>query len=64
MGLMPSIKMFRDLLPNGNDVNAEANRLRGIMDTHDNVNIFISEGADIETVYEQEAAGETVPEYF
>ncbi|MGC6506473.1 MAG: pyrophosphate--fructose-6-phosphate 1-phosphotransferase [Coraliomargaritaceae bacterium] len=44
------------------DIAAEAIRLKAVMDTHDNVNIFISEGAGVETiVQEMEAAGETVP---
>ncbi len=44
------------------DTQAEAARLRGVMDTHDNVNIFISEGAGVETIVkEMEAAGESVP---
>ena len=44
------------------DTKAEAARLREVMDTHDNVNIFISEGAGVETIIkEMEAAGEAVP---
>jgi pyrophosphate--fructose-6-phosphate 1-phosphotransferase len=44
------------------DIAAEAARLKEIMDTHDNVNIFISEGAGVETIVrEMEATGETVP---
>lgn len=44
------------------DIQAEAKRLKAIMDTHDNVNIFISEGAGVETIIkEMEAAGEDVP---
>jgi diphosphate-dependent phosphofructokinase len=44
------------------DLNAEAERLKKVMDTLDNVNIFISEGAGIaDIVKEMEAAGETVP---
>jgi diphosphate-dependent phosphofructokinase len=44
------------------DIQAEAARLRAIMDEHDNVNIFISEGAGVETIIkEMEAAGEEVP---
>ncbi|MFP4070077.1 MAG: pyrophosphate--fructose-6-phosphate 1-phosphotransferase [Opitutales bacterium] len=44
------------------DIKAEAARLKAIMDEHDNVNIFISEGAGVETIVkEMEAAGEEVP---
>ena len=44
------------------DIQAEANRLKAVMDEHDNVNIFISEGAGVETIIkEMEAAGEDVP---
>lgn len=44
------------------DIAAEAKRLRAIMDDIDCVNIFISEGAGVETIVkEMEAAGETVP---
>ena len=44
------------------DIQAEAKRLKAIMDEHDNVNIFISEGAGVETIIkEMEAAGEEVP---
>jgi pyrophosphate--fructose-6-phosphate 1-phosphotransferase len=44
------------------DIQAEAARLKAIMDQHDNVNIFISEGAGVETIIkEMEAAGEAVP---
>jgi diphosphate-dependent phosphofructokinase len=44
------------------DIQAEAARLKAIMDEHDNVNIFISEGAGVETIIkEMEAAGEAVP---
>ncbi|MCF7818581.1 MAG: pyrophosphate--fructose-6-phosphate 1-phosphotransferase [Kiritimatiellales bacterium] len=44
------------------DIAAEAKRLSKIMDKIDNVNIFISEGAGLETIVkEMEAAGETVP---
>ncbi|MEM9123894.1 MAG: pyrophosphate--fructose-6-phosphate 1-phosphotransferase, partial [Pseudomonadota bacterium] len=44
------------------DIAAEAARLKAIMDTHDNVNIFISEGAGVETIIkEMEAAGQDVP---
>lgn len=44
------------------DIQAEAARLKAVMDEHDNVNIFISEGAGVETIIkEMEAAGEAVP---
>jgi pyrophosphate--fructose-6-phosphate 1-phosphotransferase len=44
------------------DIAAEADRLKGVMDTVDNVNIFISEGAGVESIVkEMEAAGEEVP---
>ena len=44
------------------DIPAEAERLKKIMDEIDNVNIFISEGAGVESIVkEMEAAGETVP---
>jgi pyrophosphate--fructose-6-phosphate 1-phosphotransferase len=44
------------------DIQAEATRLKAIMDEHDNVNIFISEGAGVETIIkEMEATGEKVP---
>ena len=44
------------------DIQAEAARLRAVMDEHDNVNVFISEGAGVETIIkEMEAAGEAVP---
>ena len=44
------------------DIKAEAARLKAVMDEHDNVNIFISEGAGVETIIkEMEAAGEEVP---
>ncbi len=40
----------------------EAERLRAVMDTHDGVNLFISEGAGVnEIVAAMEAAGEEVP---
>ncbi len=43
------------------DIDAESARLRGIMDEHGNVNIFLSEGAGVpEIVAELEAAGEEV----
>ena len=44
------------------DIAAEAARLKAVMDTHDNVNIFISEGAGVESIIaEMEAAGKAVP---
>ncbi|MFA5689378.1 MAG: pyrophosphate--fructose-6-phosphate 1-phosphotransferase [Kiritimatiellales bacterium] len=44
------------------DIQAEAKRLKKVMDEIDNVNIFISEGAGVEEIIkEMEAAGETVP---
>ncbi|PWM29156.1 MAG: pyrophosphate--fructose-6-phosphate 1-phosphotransferase [Verrucomicrobia bacterium] len=44
------------------DIPAEAARLRKIMDEHDCVNIFISEGAGVKTIVaEMEARGEEVP---
>lgn len=44
------------------DAKAEADRLRAIMDRHGCVNIFVSEGACVETIiHELEAAGEQVP---
>ncbi|NNJ71524.1 MAG: pyrophosphate--fructose-6-phosphate 1-phosphotransferase [Kiritimatiellales bacterium] len=44
------------------DIAAEAERLGKVMDTVDNVNIFISEGAGVEAIIkEMEAAGEAVP---
>lgn len=44
------------------DIAAEAERLKKVMDETDNVNIFISEGAGVESIVkEMEAAGEEVP---
>lgn len=44
------------------DIAAEAERLRAVMDRHDCVNIFISEGAGVESIVkEMEAKGQTVP---
>lgn len=44
------------------DIAAEAERLKTVMDEHDCVNIFISEGAGVEgIVKEMEAAGQEVP---
>ena len=44
------------------NIAAEAERLKGVMDEVDNVNIFISEGAGLESIVkEMEAAGEEVP---
>ena len=46
----------------GFDIAEEAARLKGVMDRVDNVNIFISEGAGVETIVaEMEAKGEEVP---
>jgi len=44
------------------DIAAEASRLRAVMDAHDCVNLFVSEGAGVsEIVAAMEAAGEEVP---
>ena len=44
------------------DMAAEAARLRQIMDVHDNVNLFISEGAGVDAIIkEMEASGEEIP---
>ncbi len=44
------------------DLQAEAARLRAVMDEVDNVNLFISEGAGVDSIVaEMEARGETVP---
>lgn len=44
------------------DLQAEAKRLRQVMDEQDCVNLFISEGAGVEKIVaEMEAAGESVP---
>jgi len=44
------------------DIAAEAARLKAVMDEHDNVNIFISEGAGVEAIIaELEAKGQEVP---
>lgn len=44
------------------DIKAEAARLRKIMDEHDCVNIFVSEGACVQSIVaEMEARGEDVP---
>ena len=44
------------------DMAAEATRLRQIMDEHDNVNLFISEGAGVDAIIkEMEASGEEIP---
>ena len=46
----------------GFDISAEAARLKAIMDEQDNVNIFISEGAGVETIVaEMGPRGEDVP---
>lgn len=44
------------------DIQQEAKRLKNIMDKHDCVNIFLSEGAGVEKIVEEmEAAGQEVP---
>lgn len=44
------------------DIAAEAARLRAVMDREDNVNIFVSEGAGVETIVaELQARGQDVP---
>jgi pyrophosphate--fructose-6-phosphate 1-phosphotransferase len=44
------------------DLDAESQRLRGIMDRIGNVNVFLSEGAGVETiVHEMEVSGQDVP---
>ena len=44
------------------DLAAEAARLKAVMDKHDNVNIFISEGAGVEAIVdEMSAKGQEVP---
>lgn len=44
------------------DIDAEAKRLKRVMDTHDCVNIFLSEGAGVHDIIAQlEARGEEVP---
>ena len=44
------------------DLTAEAARLKGIMDRNDNINIFISEGAGVESIVaELQAKGQEVP---
>jgi pyrophosphate--fructose-6-phosphate 1-phosphotransferase len=44
------------------DLAVEADRLRSIMDEYDCVNLFISEGAGVDTIIEElESRGETVP---
>ena len=44
------------------DIAAEAARLRGVMDEHGGVNLFVSEGAGVEDIVAaMEAAGEDVP---
>lgn len=43
------------------DLDAEAERLKRIMDEHDNVNIFLSEGAGVDAIVAaKEAAGEAI----
>lgn len=67
---LPSLGLSRDsyevhgiFIPEmGFDIAAEAKRLRGIMDEVDCVNIFVSEGAGVETIVaEMEAKGQDVP---
>ncbi|HVU22847.1 MAG TPA: pyrophosphate--fructose-6-phosphate 1-phosphotransferase [Opitutus sp.] len=44
------------------DIAAEAARLRAVMDRQDNVNLFVSEGAGVETIVaEMQARGQDVP---
>jgi pyrophosphate--fructose-6-phosphate 1-phosphotransferase len=44
------------------DLAAEATRLKAVMDEHDNVNLFISEGAGVESIVaEMQAKGQEVP---
>jgi pyrophosphate--fructose-6-phosphate 1-phosphotransferase len=44
------------------DIDAEAKRLTALMDKLDNVNIFIAEGAGVESIVQQmEMAGEEIP---
>ena len=44
------------------DIKAEADRLRAIMDRHDAVNLFISEGAGVEAIVaEMQSKGQEVP---
>lgn len=44
------------------DIAAEARRLRAVMDKHDCVNLFISEGAGVEAIVkEMESSGKAVP---
>jgi pyrophosphate--fructose-6-phosphate 1-phosphotransferase len=67
---LPSLGLSRDsyevhgiFIPEMNfDIAAEAKRLRGIMNEVDCVNIFVSEGAGVETIVaEMEAKGQDVP---
>ncbi|KAF3982051.1 MAG: pyrophosphate--fructose-6-phosphate 1-phosphotransferase [Methylococcales symbiont of Hymedesmia sp. n. MRB-2018] len=67
---LPSLGLSRDsyevhgvFIPEmGFDIAAEAKRLRKIMDEVDCVNIFVSEGAGVETIVaEMEAKGQDVP---
>ncbi len=69
MELLPGIGLSRERLSVHGiyvpemavDFDAEAKRLNQIMDEHDNVNLFISEGAGVEDIIHQmEAAGQTV----
>lgn len=46
----------------GFDITAEAERLRRVMDEHDCVNIFVSEGAGVESIVKEiESRGEKLP---
>jgi diphosphate-dependent phosphofructokinase len=69
MELLPGIGLSRERLSVHGiyvpemavDFDAEAARLNAIMDEHDNVNLFISEGAGVEDIIHQmEAAGQAV----
>ncbi len=64
MGLTPERKAVHAVfIPEMDiDIQAEASRLRDVMETNDCVNIFISEGAGLETIVKEiEAAGQEVP---
>ncbi|TVR45247.1 MAG: pyrophosphate--fructose-6-phosphate 1-phosphotransferase [Planctomycetota bacterium] len=69
-GLVPGIGLSRERLDIHGifipelaiDIEAEAKRLRAVMDQHDCVNLFISEGAGVaDIVKEMEAKGNEVP---
>ncbi|TVR11147.1 MAG: pyrophosphate--fructose-6-phosphate 1-phosphotransferase [Planctomycetota bacterium] len=69
-GLLPGIGLSQERLDvhavfipeQAIDIAAEAKRLKAVMDAHDCVNIFISEGAGVaDIVSEMEAKGEEVP---